>query len=69
MKKPVIMKNDIIVMGAATAVSVIGMFTAYRFGRRSEIKELIAVAADQGGMTFKFDIGGEITKVAMEIIE
>lgn len=69
MKKPVILKNDIIVVGAATAVSVIGMFTAYRFGRKSEIKELIAIAADQGCKTFKFNIGGEITKVAMEIIE
>ena len=69
MKKPVIMKNDCIVIGGATLISIIGMFTAYRFGRKSEIKELIAVASDQGGMTFKFNLGGKTTKVAMEIIE
>ena len=69
MKKPIIMKSDVIVVGVATVISVIGAFTAYRYGRKVEIKEIVDVVSDQGMTTFKFNTGGKITKIGMELIE
>ena len=69
MKKPIIMKSDVIVVGVATVISVIGAFTAYRYGRKGEIKEIVDVVSDQGMTTFKFNTGGKITKIGMELIE
>lgn len=70
MKMPIILKNDVILVCGATVVSVIGMFWAYRFGRRAEIDELIDIVSDQGFTTFKFSTKNRYdTKILMEIIE
>lgn len=70
MKMPIILKNDVILVCGATVVSVIGMFWAYRFGRRAEIDELIDIVSDQGFTTFKFSTKNkDVTKILMEIIE
>lgn len=70
MKMPIIMKNDVILVCGATVLSIIGMFGAYRFGRRAEIDELIDIVSDQGITTFKFITKNkDVTKISMEIIE
>ena len=70
MKMPIILKNDVILVCGATVLSVIGMFGAYRFGRRAEIDELIDIVSDQGCTTFKFSTKNRYdTKILMEIIE
>lgn len=54
MKKPVILKNDLVLVAGAIAFSTVGMFAAYRFGRKVEIDEIIDIVKDQGIVNFKF---------------
>ena len=54
MKKPVILKNDLVLVAGAIAFSTVGMFAAYQFGRRVEIDEIVDIVKDQGITSFKF---------------
>ena len=70
MKMPIIMKNDVILVCGATVLSIVGMFGAYRFGRKAEIDELIDIVSNQGSTTFKLITKNKgVTKISMEIIE
>jgi len=70
MKKPVILKNDVVLVTSAIIFSTVGMFAAYRFGRKAEIDEIIDIVKDQGGMVFNFyKKGQDLIKVSMELVE
>jgi len=68
MKKPVILKADLVVIGTTIVCTAIGMFTAYRYGRKAEIKELVDIVVDQGSIPFAFKIGNHVTTIGMEHI-
>ncbi len=71
MKKPVILKNDLVLVAGALVFSTVGMFAAYRFGRKAEIDEIIDIIHDQGSTCFKFHQKNprKAVKVFMHIIE
>lgn len=59
MKTPIITKEDVIVVTGGILLSVVGVFAAYRYGRRVEIRELVDIATNNiSPITFR-NVGGK----------